>query len=303
MKVEEVDEALIEGVCSRIREQLPAEDAERAEAVGRQYYRWLSPEDLAERSAAELFGATLAHFELAKKRKLNEPSLRVYNPTARDDGWESTHTAVEIVTDDMPFLVDSVTMELNRRGFGVLMIIHPVLLIRRDEDGNLVEILEPHSEEEATAESVIHVEVARHTDEDEIDEIDGHLHRVLNEVRAAVEDWQLMREKAFEIAADLDRLPPPPARSKSSRPRALPPHADEGQHPLHDPPRRVPGLRRRQALRRPRQTHRRAPFPWPLHHRGLPAETNRGPDPQAQGRGHPPQGGLPARQPQREGPE
>src|SRR5436305_739087 len=215
MKVEEVDEALIEGVCSRIREQLPADDAELAEAFVRQYYRWVSPEDLEERSAADLFGAALAHFELAKKRKLNEPSLRVYNPTAQDDGWESTHTAVEIVTDDMPFLVDSVTMELNRRGFGVLMIIHPVLLIRRDEQGNLVEILEPHSEEEATAESVIHVEVARHTDEDEIDEIDGHLHRVLNEVRAAVEDWQQMREKAFEIAAELDpaKLPRPDAET------------------------------------------------------------------------------------------
>jgi len=216
MKVEEVDEALIEGVCSRIREQLPADDAELAEAFVRQYYRWVSPEDLEERTATDLFGAALAHFELAKKRGPNEPSVRVYNPTAQNDGWESTHTAAEIVTDDMPFLVDSVTMELNRRGFGVLMIIHPVLLIRRDEQGNLVEILEPHSEEEATAESVIHVEVAKHTDEDEIDEIDGHLHRVLNEVRAAVEDWQQMREKAFEIAAELDPAKLPTTEAEAS---------------------------------------------------------------------------------------
>src|SRR2546421_163420 len=216
MKVEEVDEALIEGVCSRIREQLPADDAELAEAFVRQYYRWVSPEDLEERTATDLFGAALAHFELAKQRKPNEPSVRVYNPTAQNDGWVSTHTVVEIVTDDMPFLVDSVTMELNRRGFGVLMIIHPVLLIRRDEQGNLVEILEPHSEEEATAESVIHVEVAKHTDEDEIDEIDGHLHRVLNEVRAAVEDWQQMREKAFEIAAELDPAKLPTTEAEAS---------------------------------------------------------------------------------------
>src|SRR5438045_3511762 len=135
MKVEEVDEALIEGVCSRIREQLPADDAELAEAFVRQYYRWVAPDDLEERSAADLFGAALAHFELAKQRVPGEPNLRVYNPAQDTDGWRSTHTAVEIVTDDMPFLVDSVGMELNRRGFGVHMIIHPVLLTKRDPRG------------------------------------------------------------------------------------------------------------------------------------------------------------------------
>jgi glutamate dehydrogenase len=202
--VEEVDEALIEGVCDRIHEQLPKHDAELAEAFVRQYYRWVSPDDLEDRTAADLFGAALANFRLAQQRAPKEPNLRVYNPTQQADGWESTHTAVEIVTDDMPFLVDSVTMELNRRGFGVHMIIHPVLLTRRDQDGHLTEVLEPHTTEPATAESIIHVEVAKHTDEDELDEIAGHLHRVLNEVRAAVEDWQRMREKAFEIAAELE---------------------------------------------------------------------------------------------------
>src|SRR5436305_15320278 len=176
MKVEEVDEALIEGVCSRIREQLPADDAELAEAFVRQYYRWVSPEDLEERTATDLFGAALAHFELAKQRKPNEPSVRVYNPTAQNDGWVSTHTVVEIVTDDMPFLVDSVTMELNRRRFGVLMIIHPVLLTKRDRQGNLAEVLEPHAgDPDAHAESAIHVEVTRHTDPDDIAEIEMHL--------------------------------------------------------------------------------------------------------------------------------
>src|SRR4051794_29717358 len=114
MKVEEVDEALIEGVCDRIREELPKPDAELAEAFVRQYYRWVSPDDLEDRTPKDLFGAALAHFGLAQKRQPQEPNLRVYNPTQQADGWESTHTAVEIVTDDMPFLVDSVAMELNR---------------------------------------------------------------------------------------------------------------------------------------------------------------------------------------------
>jgi glutamate dehydrogenase len=47
--------------------------------------------------------------------------------------------------------------------------------------------------------------VQRHTDEDELDEMDTHLHRVLNEVRAAVEDWQSMRARALEIARSLEQ--------------------------------------------------------------------------------------------------
>ncbi len=205
-KVEEVDEALLEGVCSRIREQLPATDAELAEAFVRQYYRWVSPEDLEERSADDLFGAALAHFRLTKQRTPDTANVRIYNPDPTEDGWHSPHTAIEIVTDDMPFLIDSVSMELNRRGFGVSMIIHPVLLVRRSAEGELEEVLPPHATQDdtVTSESVIHVEVARHTDEDELDEMHAHLNRVLNEVRAAVEDWHKMRQKAFDLAAELD---------------------------------------------------------------------------------------------------
>ena len=67
--------------------------------------------------------------------------IRVYNPQFETHGWQSTHTAVEIVTDDKPFLIDSVAMELNRRGFGVHLVIHPVMNVRRDDAGRLLEVL------------------------------------------------------------------------------------------------------------------------------------------------------------------
>ena len=84
----------------------------------------------------------------ARRTSTSPASVRPARPrcacttrASRRDGWQSTHTAVEIVTDDMPFLIDSVSMELNRRGFGVHLIIHPVLGVRRDDDGELIEIL------------------------------------------------------------------------------------------------------------------------------------------------------------------
>jgi len=215
LTVEDLDEALIDSVCARLHEQLHPGDAAQAEAFARQYYRWVSPEDLAERTAIDLYGAALAHLNRARTRKPGAPTLHVYNPQFDQHGWQSTHTAVEIVTDDMPFLIDSVTMELNRRDFGVHLMIHPVMNVRRDEAGRLLEVLPPHPQaaDDAVAESVIHAEVTRRTDPAELDALRDHLLRVIDEVRAAVEDWPLMRRRALEIANELDSasLPLDPA--------------------------------------------------------------------------------------------
>src|SRR3954468_8179008 len=156
MKVEDPEQALTEAVCSRVREQLEGSDAELAEAFARQFYRWVAPEDVAERDPLDLYGLALGHFNFARERKPGTPKVRVYNPRFEDHGWQSTHTAVEIVTDDMPFLIDSVTMEMNRSGFGVHLIIHPVINVRRSPDGRLLEVLPPQPEPPpgAQAESV-----------------------------------------------------------------------------------------------------------------------------------------------------
>ena len=118
MKVEDPEQALTEAVCSRVREQLAGADAELAEAFARQFYRWVAPEDVAERDPLDLYGLALGHFNFARERPPGTTKVRVYNPRFEEHGWQSTHTAVEIVTDDMPFLIDSVSMELNRRGCG-----------------------------------------------------------------------------------------------------------------------------------------------------------------------------------------
>src|SRR5215217_5962106 len=204
------DEALIDRVCARLHEHLPEPDADQAEEFVRQYYRWVAPEDLEGKSGLDLYGAALSHLNFGRLRRVGESKVRVFNPQFEVDGWQSTHTALQIVTDDMPFLIDSVSIELSRRGFGIHSIIHPVITVRRDASGRLVEVL-PHStatSEGAMRESVINVEVDRQTDQDDLDDLRGHVLRVLTEVRATVEDWRPMRRQALDIAASLDERPP-----------------------------------------------------------------------------------------------
>jgi glutamate dehydrogenase len=224
VSVESVDRTLLDTVCSRVRAQLSDDDARRAETFVRQYYRWVAPEDLADRNPLDLYGLALAHYNLARLRPPGTPKVRVYNPQFEEHGWESSHTAVEVVTDDMPFLTDSVTIELNRRGFGVHVVIHPVMSMHRDDTGRLTEVLataQPPTAEDSIAESLIHAEVDRHTDPSDLDQLRSGLLRVIGEVRAAVEDWPAMRRRALAIAADLEQSPPPVDREEIAEVRAF----------------------------------------------------------------------------------
>src|SRR5438105_6700373 len=119
VKTEVLESELIDSVCARVRESIPGEQAAPCESFVRQYYHWVPPEDLADRSSGDLYGAAIAHWKLARERSPKQAMVRVYNPDPDQDGWESPHTVVEIVSADMPFLVDSVTTEIGRAGGGM----------------------------------------------------------------------------------------------------------------------------------------------------------------------------------------
>lgn len=203
---------LIHKVVARIQRMLPEDQAPLVEEFVRQYYGWLIPEEFLARSPVDVYGAALAHLNFARQRPPDEAKVRVYTPRFEEHGWQSTHTVVEVVAEDRPFLVDSVGMEIDRQGYSVHTIVHPVMTVRRDADGRLIEVL-PHSMDSGEAdkaakgtvrESVMHVEVDRHTGPEELEKLRENICRVLGEVRVAVEDWQEMREKACRAASGLE---------------------------------------------------------------------------------------------------
>ena len=193
---------LIESVASRAQRRLEEDQASRFEEFAGLYYGWVAEEDLAGRTAVDLYGAALSHWNLLSRREPGETKVRVYTPRYEEHGWQSNHTAIEVVVDDMPFLVDSVGMELTRRGYSVHLMMHPVVRVVRDGSGDLQEALSPDSDR-GIPESVMHVEVDQHTDPEVLEGLRGNIERVLGEVRAAVEDWSAMRERAREIVTGL----------------------------------------------------------------------------------------------------
>ncbi|MFL5824603.1 MAG: NAD-glutamate dehydrogenase [Solirubrobacteraceae bacterium] len=204
VKTEDLESELIEALCGLIRDRLPEAEAPMAQSFVRQFYHWVPAADLSGHGEDELYGVAMAQWEVFQTRRPPEVKVRVYNPDEAHNGVRAPHTFIQIVSDDMPFIVDSVTMELARQGCTIDLVIHPVIRVRRDEEGRLVEVLEPDAPvDQGTAESVLHAEVAREHEADRLGELSRSMCRVLEEVTAAVTDWQAMRGRMLELAEQL----------------------------------------------------------------------------------------------------
>ena len=171
----------------------------------RLYYRRVDAEDLRGRDPVNVYGPALSHRQLGEERPEGRALVRVYTPTVDEYGWDPGHTIVEIITDDMPYLVDSVTMELERHDVDVHWVVHPQIGVRRDVAGKLQETGEPFEEPgpEQHNESWMHIEVDRQTDPAALQRIEEGLRRVLGDVRSADEDTAKMGRLAADIADDL----------------------------------------------------------------------------------------------------
>ncbi|HNA69328.1 MAG TPA: NAD-glutamate dehydrogenase, partial [Rhodocyclaceae bacterium] len=199
----------VDAVVQLIRSRL-GDDAPQAEAFTRQFYSQVALDDLQGRPVQDLYGAALSHWHFARRFSGGAPRLRVYNPRPEEHGWQSTHTVIEIVSEDMPFLVDSITMEVNRQGLTLHLIIHPLMRTRRDTDGTLQAVAADTADEAAgRLESIIHVEVDRRSEAADLDALGAGLTHILADVRAAVGDWPVMRERLAAAIADVRSAPLP----------------------------------------------------------------------------------------------
>src|SRR4029079_17844137 len=180
----------------------------------RAYYRHVATDDLLDRSAEELYGALVSHYRTAESRPQGTASVHVFTPSLAEHGWSAGgHSVAEVVTDDMPFLVDSVVMELTRQQRDVHLVVHPQFDVTRDVTGRLEEIACPDSEsatppEGAERESWMHIEISRIGHDEDVEAIAADLQRVLRDVRESVEDWDRMRQQVTEIVGELETDPP-----------------------------------------------------------------------------------------------
>ncbi len=180
---------------------------EQGAHFARRVFERVADKDLAAAPAEQRAAVALALLAFARRRLPGIAKVRVFNPTEEAHGFESRHSIVHIVNDDMPFLVDSIANELTSREINVHLLAHPVLAVRRDLDGDLLDFGPDtgavSGERGGRRESMMHIEIDRQAGPDQLDEIAATLTRVLAEVRVAVDDWRPMRQACLDAIADL----------------------------------------------------------------------------------------------------
>ena len=194
--------SLVEGVVREAKKHPSAADLSR---FCRAVLGGATGDDLEALEAPELSALLAESFAFIARRQPGRPKIRTANPAGASAGI----SIVEIVNDDMPFLVDSTLSLLNERGFDIRLLLHPVLNLTRDAEGKLTGIEEkPSTAPGAIRESLIHIHLARVPDRD-LEKLSAELLHVLADVRTAVLDWRAMQARLKEAISAYQSDPPP----------------------------------------------------------------------------------------------
>ncbi|WP_249977076.1 NAD-glutamate dehydrogenase [Vreelandella olivaria] len=208
--IEESRQDLLKQLQERMEARLEPARAAEIEAFARHFYATVPLEDLVDRRLDDLYGATLSIWQFLQHHDPQSPKIRVFNPDFEEHGWQSTHTFVAVLHEDMPFLVDSVRIELNRRGLTVHAIQNAVFTVERDGQHQLQQLTAPRYESAPDMrESLIVIEVDRHTDPALLAKIERKLHEVLRDVRTAVNDFEPMCGQITSAIQELEKNCPP----------------------------------------------------------------------------------------------
>ena len=193
--------ALLAEIEKLIAAKTSAAQLEQAKLFVAKYCNGVDAEDFVARDAVEWAALSLSHLAFGSEFQRGAPKMRIFTPRAVENGWDAASTVIEFVNDDMPFLVDSIAMEINRQGIAIELILHPLFDATRDQHGALVKL--DNVKGGKHIESWIHVEIERITDPARIKALGDGLVSVLGDVRASVEDFPLMKAKVAELLSNM----------------------------------------------------------------------------------------------------
>ncbi|SHK39533.1 glutamate dehydrogenase [Marinobacter antarcticus] len=180
-------------------------EAQKISEFVKQHYAHIPLEELVSRRLSDTYGAALAAWQFLQKRSADETPVAVFNPDLESDGWQSTHTVVFVLHPNIPFLIDSLRIAVNQREIGTHSIQHSILQLERDKAGKLKKLLATKKSDSASAyEAFIVLEIDRHSNPEDLKDLEQTLQTVLHEVRIAVADFPVVIDKVNQVIEELE---------------------------------------------------------------------------------------------------
>jgi len=212
-------DAIIAEVVETARQKAPEKNHDEVVDFVQAFFAHAAPDDVTAQPVEQLYAIALYMWKLGRERKPGKPKVEVFNPRQRRGGWATPHTAVAIINDDMPFLVDSITggLAVTHR-HRIHVVHHPILIVDRDAKGRrerIAGVVDTERDDQGAQgrESHMYLEIDAESDPAILDQLCRHIEDILSDVRLAVQDWRPMLAKIDETVASLTVHQPPVSAS------------------------------------------------------------------------------------------
>lgn len=191
--------------------KLNGTELESVQRLAKKFFNYYPLEELVGRRLSDVFGSLYQWWRFIQHSDPQTPKVHLFNPSLAEDGWVCPHTALVVLQKDMPFLVDSIRIELNRRNIAIYTIKSTVLNLVRDANHQLVELIDGDNGQalqqqagEKSKAALIVMEISAHSDPQELTNICHSLRSILAEVECVVDDYQPMRAAALNAEQNLN---------------------------------------------------------------------------------------------------
>ena len=205
--VDGLPSVVLQNVADLIEKKVAKESAGLVKDFSSLLYENISSADLSHRNDSDLYGATLSLWRSLNDHQDSKPVINVFNPEVTKHGWKSNHTIIEVIVTDMPFLINSIRITLNRLGFNPHLLLSCPIDIERDKKNNICSVKASTNKTAKTAcvETILFIEIDRQNDIKVLDDITDELNAVVSDVMLTVNDWQPMTKTLNNIISDIKK--------------------------------------------------------------------------------------------------
>ncbi len=209
--VDGLPSVILKNVDQLIQQKVSADTAPLVEQFAGLLYGNISTLDLAHRNDSDMYGATLSLWNSLNAHQDDKPVIKVFNPQVSKHGWKSSHTIIEIIVKDMPFLVDSLRIALGRLGLSPHLMLNCPIRIIRNKDKQITQLSAAVNKDikSTSVETVFFVEIDRQSEQAVIDNVISELSSVLSDISLTVGDWQPMKKRLKDVIAETKKAKPP----------------------------------------------------------------------------------------------
>ncbi|AJQ95430.1 NAD-glutamate dehydrogenase [Gynuella sunshinyii] len=195
---------IIETVQQRVASEFPESLQQSIHSLIHRCFSYVAPEDLVKIELEDLRGLILSLWQHLEHWTAKRPKINILNPNLEENDWQSSHSIIMILAKEIPFVLDSVRLGLNRAGLNIHIVFHSTLGVERDAQGHLTSI----NQNSDNKELLVCFEIDHVSDAEKITDLNTEIETILSDVELATADFDAMQAKVAAKIEELGKTPP-----------------------------------------------------------------------------------------------